>query len=696
MQDTIKHLLNPSAITIMGATEGEHRIGGRVMHYILRAGFKGEIYPVNPGRETVQGIKAYPRIEDVPGTADCAILAIPAAAVIDALRSCVTKGVKAAVLFSAGFAELGDEGAAMQAELAAVAKEAGIRILGPNCLGAFSAHSGFMATFSSNIIDKTPEPGSVGIVSQSGAFGAHLYSLCDARGIGISYWVTTGNEADITIADCIAFMANAPDVNTIMVYAEGINDPEGLAVALQLAHKNRKPVIFLKVGRTEAGAKAAASHTASLAVSDTTVEAFLKRYGAYRAETTDEMIELAYACQGGVFPASNRIGLLTISGGVGVQMADLCVAECLDAPEFPEDLQRQITEMLPFASATNPVDMTAVVVEKPELLLKTFELVGGSAEVDAIATFLTPIAAREEVIDGLAQWSRTHGCGRPIALCAPVSVEIQRKYEEAGMLFFDTPDKIIRAFAALDGFRRSFDWIYGEPSDAPKNARALSSEPVNEVEAKAILQSWGIGVVQERLVTSAEEAVETAAGFGGPVVLKIASPEITHKTEVGGVLLNVEGAEAVSEAYATLISRTNDARPDANIDGVIVSEMLSDGVETVIGVQNDPTFGPVVMFGLGGVFVEVLKEVSFRLAPFSEDVAFDMIYQTKGHEMLDGVRGAPSADVQALAEALARVSVFAAENADIIDTVDLNPFLVSAEGAVALDALIVPKQSGTT
>ncbi|MEM7428726.1 MAG: acetate--CoA ligase family protein [Pseudomonadota bacterium] len=692
MNRAIEKLLNPSAVAILGATEGEHRIGGRVLHYMRRSGFPGAIYPVNPKREVIQGLKAYPSILDVPGDVDCAVLSVPAAAVNASLEACGEKGVEAAVLFSAGFAELGDEGKAMQAELTETAQRAGIRFLGPNCLGAFNAHSGFIGTFSSNIIDRTPEPGKVGIVSQSGAFGAHLYSLCDGHGIGISYWVTTGNEADITIADCIAFMATSDEVTTILVYAEGMNDVAGLAEALELARANRKPVIFLKVGRSEAGAKAAQSHTASLAVSDVIVDAFLKQHGAHRAETTDEMVELAYACQTGRFPEGRRVGILTISGGAGVQMADICEPAGLQVPEFPASAQKKITDLLPFASATNPVDMTATVVEKPELLLESFDLASEVDDCDAFASFLTPIAAREEVIEGLSAWAAGERKQRLLGLCAPVSVEIRKRYEDAGILFFDTPDKVIRGIAGLAGFAEKFRSSPGTGADAGERGELLKAgQTLNEMEAKSVLSSWGVPVVRESLVTSADEAVAAAGTLGGPAVLKIASPDIAHKTEIGGVLLNVDGADAVASGFAELTRRAAAASPDARVDGVIVSEMVSQGVETVIGVQNDPTFGPAVMFGLGGVLVEVLKDVSFRLAPFDVDEAMTMIAEIKGFAVLEGVRGQPPVDIQALAETLSAVSRFAAAHADLVDGVDINPFLVSQDRAVALDALIVPK-----
>jgi len=693
----IGKLLNPESVAILGATEGENRVGGRVMRYMLEAGFAGPVYPVNPKRDTVQGRQAFASVEDIPGTADCAVLAVPAKVVIPSLKACAGKGVRAAVCFSSGFAEMGEEGRRLQAELGDAARDAGVRLLGPNCLGAFNAHRGFVGTFSSNLIGNMPVPGSVAIVSQSGVFGAHLYSLARARGIGLSYWVTTGNEVDITLAECIAFVAGQDDVNTIVVDAEGINDPDGLRDALATARERRKPVIFVKVGRTEAGARAAASHTASLAVSDVVCDALFRQYGAHRADTTEEMIELAYACQMGVYPAGRRVGILTMSGGVGVQMADMSIKSGMQVPDLPTDLQAEIKELVPFAATANPVDVTASAMEDTSLLTRTIGMMLDAEQCDSVASFMTPVAATEaftdELIDSLTAVRQRHP-DKPFALCMPTPEELRRRYEAAGQMIFDTPERVIDAFAALARFRAAFDAGAGAaPPDLPAGVLDVPAKAVGEVEAKQILASLGIAVPRETLATDAEAAVAAASEIAGPVAMKIVSPDIVHKTEIGGVLLGVEGAEAVAAGFTTLIERAGAAHPDAAIDSVSVAEMITDGVETVVGVQNDPTFGPVVMFGLGGIFVEVLQDVSFRLAPFGVDEARRMIGEIRGLPLLEGARGADPVDLDALAEALARISVFAAANADRLQSLDINPFRARAGGAVALDALIVPAKS---
>ncbi len=691
---TLDGLLNPSSVAILGATDETRRVGGRVMRYMHEAGFKGPIYPINPKRETVQGKQAYPSILDIPGSADLAILSIPARFVKPSLYDCAAKGVKAVVVFSSGFAEMGDEGRAMQDELGAAALDAGVRLLGPNCLGAASVNSGVIASFSSNFLDALPEPGSVGIVSQSGAFGAHLYSLARARGIGLSHWVTTGNEVDITVAECLDFLVDRDEVNTLVVYAEGINDPNGLRRALSKARAARKPVIFLKVGRTEAGAEAAKSHTASLAVSDAVVDALLRQYGVYRADTTDEMMDVAYACQMGVFPEGRKLGILTISGGVGVQMADSAIKHGLEVPELPEAAQEKIAEMLPFAAVRNPVDITATAMEDPSFVPITHEIILNETDCDAVASFLTPVSGSHDVADTLLPYFarvREATPNKAISLNVIMPEDVARRYEADRHTVFDTPDRAVASLAALCKIREGFDRGEGAPPPArPSVALGVPETAVSEVEAKRVLASNGINVVREVLATDADGAASSAAEMPGAVVMKIASPDIQHKTEIGGVLVGVEGEDAVRDDFDTLLARAKEHAPDARIDGIVVCEMVSSGVETVIGVNSDPTFGPVVMFGLGGIFVEVLKDVTFRLAPFGVDEAARMIREIKSFDVLTGARGGPAVDLDGLAETLARVSVFAAENADRLDSLDINPYLALPEGGCALDALIVP------
>jgi len=695
-------LLNPAAVAILGASSDPARIGGRPLRYMLEAGFKGPIYPINPNREVVQGVTAYPSIAEAPGPVDCAIVALPAALVVDALEACAAAGVKAAVVFSAGFAETGPEGAALQARVSEVARRTGLRVVGPNCLGVFNAAANFYATFSSSLDGGLPPSGHIAIISQSGAYGSHVFALARAKGLGVRYWITTGNEADVEIGECIAWAALAEDVEVIVAYAEGARDRASLLNGLELARARGKPVIFMKVGRSAAGIAAVASHTAALAGTDAIYSAVFRQYGVYRARSTEDMLDAAYACSGGIFPQGRRLGLMTISGGVGVQMADDAADLGLDVAPMPEAAQAKLKEILPFAAPRNPVDVTAQAFNDLSLVERNFEIMIEEGGYDAIVAFLTMVAASPYIVDDLlATLSalRARHPDRLIVLSLIAPPDIVARYEAAGYLVFEDPCRAVAATAALVGFGESFARARAPPPPLPAlpgPLPPLPEGPLDERAAKALLAVAGIPVLDERLVGTAEAAAEAARELGLPVALKLNAPGLAHKTEIGGVLLNVATPEAARDGYETLGARAAAAGvvPEGVPVDVLVAPMVAGGVETILGVQRDPLFGPAVMFGLGGVFVEVLGDVAFRLAPFGLDEARRMIREIKGFKVLQGLRGAPPADLEALAEALVRLSVLAAAEAARIESIDVNPFLVLPEGrgAVALDALVVPRR----
>ena len=687
-------ILNPKTVAVIGASDAPGRIGGRPIHMMLEGGFGGKIFPVNPNRSTIQGLKSYAHISEVPLAIDCAIIAVPAKIALTAVQDCATAGVKALVMFTSGFAEIDTSGEAAQDEIAAIARSSGMRILGPNCLGVFNLRENWYATFANvSGLTRLP-PGPVGIVTQSGAYGAHVYVAAQLRGVGANYWVTTGNEVDIDVAEVIEYYVQAPDVKVIVAYAEGMKNPERIRNALAAARTARKPVIFMKVGRTAAGAVAAASHTASLAGADAVYGALFKQYGAYRAETTEELVDIAYVCQFGRFPAGRKVSLQTVSGGVGVHMADAAVGYGLDVAPIPAATQAKIKTLMPLAGPNNPVDFTGQAVNQPEVMEQCVRLSMDDCDFDAHIIYLagaTNSPFLRDVVAATFQRLRDAYEDEVLFMCSFRDPEINAQYEQMGYPYFEDPSLAVRGLAGLMHFGEVF--ARGEPqtpSTLALGAMAAPTQSVSEVEAKRILASAGIPVVAEQLVNSAEQACAFALTLGTAVVMKIASPDIPHKTEIGGVLVNVDGAGAVAQAYATLLDRAQQARPDAQIDGVVVAPMIEGGVETVLGVVRDPLFGPAVMFGLGGVFVEVLKDVTFRLAPFGEDEARRMIDEIQGRAMLDGVRGAAPVDIDALAKALANLSVFAAANADTIESIDINPFIVLPNGAVAVDALIVP------
>ena len=688
-------LLAPASVAIFGASNDPTRISGRSLRYYREAGYRGALYPINPTRDTVQGLTAYPDIAAVPGAVECAIVAVPANLAIEAMEACVQKGVKAVVMFTAGFAEIGPEGRAMQERIIDIAQGGGIRLCGPNCLGLFNMRIGHTPTFSS-FLEEGPTPaGPLGMVTQSGAFGTHLLALTARRGIQVGMWLSTGNEADVAVADGISFMADDPDTTAIACYVEAIKDGAAFAEAVGRARTNGKPVILMKVGGSTIGAAAAASHTASLAGSDAVYDAALRQLGVERAKTPEDLVNIAYACTRGRLPSSRRLAVVTMSGGAGVLMADAAEEKGLELTPLAEDSQKEVLSWVPFAAARNPVDVTAQALNDPTILDKGFELLLGKENFPAMVGFFTTWASSPQMAEPLfrsVSEAASRYPDRYFALSAIASPAMQRRYEEAGVGVFEDPWRAVESIAAAV---RCAERLRTPPLPVPPvpHLPPLPAGALSEHDAKRILADAGIPILEERLATSEREAGD-AASLGERLVLKIVSPEITHKTEVGGVMLDVPAGE-LGEAYERLIARVQANAPNATIEGVLISPMLKGGVEMILGVQDDAVFGPVVMLGLGGIFVEVLRDVTFRIAPFGIEEAHRMIGELRGVAMLQGARGQMPCDLDALALALSRLSLFAAAQRGHFTSIDINPLLVrpKGEGAVALDALILTPQA---
>ncbi len=693
--NSLKPLFWPSSVAVLGASDNPNKIGGLPVRYFREHGYEGAFYPVNPGRETVQGLPAYASLDDIEGPVDVAILAVPGSASIEAAESCAAKGVKALVVFTAGFAEVGEDGRAQQERLREIGRTSGMRILGPNCLGYFNPGNGVYGTFSTSLTHGLPRKGNVGMVSQSGAFGSHCFVLGRNKGLGFSYWVTTGNEVDIDVADCISFFALDADTRVIAAYLEGCKDGEKFKDALALAYEKGKPVIIQKVGRSEVGAAAAASHTASMTGTDQVFDAVFERFNAYRARTVDELIDVAYACSAGIYPTGNRVAICTMSGGAGVMMADAAAEVGLDVAPLSEESQTKLKKLLPFSAVRNPVDFTAQAYNDFSLVTKNFETILAEDRYDAVVGFFPFLPSSdhlsEQILEALKP-VREKFPDRLIVMSILGPEKNVRKFEEQGFVVIDEPARAMEVVAALVRIGRGFARDLPRPPEDP--VPRIKAGSYDEVMAKRLLAEIGITSPPERLVTSAEEAAAAAEEIGLPVAMKIVSPDILHKTDIGGVALGLDSGDAVRAAYDAITGRAAAAHPEARLEGVLVSRMIEGGVETILGVQRDPTFGPVVMFGLGGVFAEILHDVAFRLAPFGEAEAREMIRSLKGHALLEGARGHAPADIDALAAAIARLSTFANVNAEVIDSIDVNPLLVlpRGEGIVALDALIVTRR----
>lgn len=728
---TLSRLFTPRSIAIVGASATPGKIGAMPVSLLRQHGYDGRILPINPRADSIQGLPAAPDLAALDTDVDLVILAVPAAHAAQALQSARPGQVGGAVVFTSGFSETGAEGVAMQETLCAIARERGIRLLGPNCLGYMNVRHKVYATFSPAPANGAVALGGIGMVSQSGAFGAYAYCMARERGLGLSHWISTGNEADIDVADCINWLAHDADTRVIMAYMEGCRDGAKLRGALAAARDAGKPVVVTKIGRTQAGAQAAASHTAALAGDDAVYDALFRQYGALRARSIEDFFNLGYALDTWQQrPQGKRLGIFTISGGVGALMADEAEEAGLSLPEPDSAAQARLLERVPFAGPRNPVDVTGQVVSEPGLLLATADDMLADGRYDALAVFLAAAGSSEALwptFETFAREMRARHPDVPLAFCALFPPERRRELERLGTLVFEDPSAAIRTIGAVAG-------LAGATSDAASNGSKTGStnsstngsttgttsgntdgtsnagpnahasvpsvnastaplrDTYNEVQAMDVLRQAGLPVPDCTLATDADTAVAAAARAAGPVVLKVVSPDILHKSDVGGVKLNLSGEDAVRHGHAAILDSVRTHCPTARIDGVLVAPMAPKGVECIVGMHSDPVFGPVVMFGLGGVFVEVLKDVSFRLAPFDHAQALSMIREIKGYALLQGARGAPPCDINALADALVALSRFADARREDFSSVEINPLLAlpDGQGVLALDAVLIP------
>ncbi|WOD30001.1 acetate--CoA ligase family protein [Alloalcanivorax xenomutans] len=684
-------LLQPRSVAVVGASADATRIGGRPVSYMLRGEFQGRVMPVNPKRSEIQGLPAYASIDDLPDAPDASVVAVPAAQVVDTVDALGRRGGRSAIIFSSGFSEVGAQGEALQQQLLATARRHGMRLLGPNTAGAFNSTIGFFGSFMSGLERGFPLPGRIGIASQSGAYGAHLLGLARARGLGTPICAATGNECDVTLGEAIGWMVENPDIDVVMAYAEAVRDVDSFIAALEAAHAARKPVILQKVGRSALGQKAAMSHTAALAGDDRVFDAMLADYAVIRVESSAELLDVAYTATRRIYPANNSLGMLTISGGAGIIVSDL--AEQLDVPmpPMPEPAQADLKAAVPFCSPINPVDCTAQVLNDLTLAGTFGERMVSDGGYASVLAFFSQAGTVPSVAPKLCAELKKVKDAHPDRLFVMSLIgepEQNRPYEEAGFVLMEDPTdavKVIKAMGQLgDAFARPL------PRREAVSPVTLPEVTPGEAEAKQLLAAHGIPAVPEKVLGSAEEAAAYAEQIGFPVVMKIASADIVHKSEIGGVLLNVADADSVREGFQTLLGNAERHVPDAKLDGVLVARQIVGGVECFMGIQRDPQFGPVAVFGLGGIFVEVLKDVAFRRCPFDREEARDLILSIKGAPLLQGARGRAPVDLDALSQVLANLSRFAVGAGERLDSIDINPVFAMPEGqgAFAADAVI--------
>lgn len=690
-------LFKPRSIAIFGASDDVTKIGGRPLQFLQKYGYAGGIYPINRKAGLVQSLPAYASLDDVPEAPELAVVAVPPAGVLDAVKDCARRGVKAAVILSAGFSEMGEEGSRLQAQIGDVGRATGMRVVGPNCLGAIGVPDKCIATFSVALESSFPVAGPVGIVSQSGNLGSFTLRLAGERGLGVSRMLTTGNECDVDIADAIASLAADPGTSVILCCMETCRDGTKLTQAMAMAREAGKPLVVLKVGVSEAGSEAAASHTGALACSDAVFDAVLRNGGAIRVPSIEQLLEVGHALSvvgPARVPGGHRVAVLTASGGFGVLLADAASAQGLALPKLAAQTQERILSVVPFAAPSNPVDMTAQVSSRPEVLAQVLDAVARDVSCDALIlqsanAFHVP-RLRDVFLAALEQVRKDHP-SRLILLCARAPQDVRATLNAMGFPVVEGIDAACATLAALLRF--------GARDAARAAATAIERVPLaveafaTEASAKAVLAEAGLPVPREAIAANSDEALAAARTMGFPLVLKIVSPDIAHKTEVGGVFVGVRSEAQLLEEYGNLLARVAQKAPGARIAGVLVAQMVQGGVELILGTKKDPMFGPMVMVGLGGIFAEIFKDVALQPAPVDEAQATAMLQSLKAFALLDGARGRPKADVPAAAKAIAALSRFAVRHGDSVSEIDINPLVVLdlGRGAHALDALLVPE-----
>ncbi len=709
-REALDALLRPQSIAILGASEDFAKINGRPLKFLLDHGYPGRIFPVNPKYPRLAGLDCFPDVAAIPGPVDLAIVALPASAVPDALARCAEKGVRAAVVFSSGFGEMGEEGRLLEQKVGDLARRTGLVLCGPNTLGFMNTLDRVMATFSQAADGETP-PGPVAFVTQSGAFGTAIFALARQRGLSFGYFVNSGNEVDVGFSELLAHVVADPRVTVASGYIEGLKDGRTLLAAADRALEAGKPVVIVKVGRSSAGARAAMSHTGSLAGSDRVYSGVFRQKGIVRAEQEEELLDLLSAFSLCPLPDGRGVGLVTQSGGAGVLMADRAEQVGLVVPELAEATRAALRKVIPpFGSVKNPVDITAQFIADPALLRSSLEIVLGDPRVDAAIFYLGLMDRFADQVTANIQ--EVHRKTRKPLIVAWVAAPERgvRALRESGICVLPSAVRAVNALRGLveyaEARRRWRAGGAGSVESSPGRGEAIRAavQPVvasgrqalDTRTAARLLAPYGVRFARTELARTADEAVAAAGVIGYPVALKVESPAVQHKTEIGGVRLDLASGDAVRAAFRDLVEGARRHRPDADIDGVLVQAMVRGGVEVVVGVHHDPQFGPVIMAGLGGVLVEALEDVAFRAAPITAADAGEMLRELRGCRILEGVRGRPRSDVPALVDLLVGVSRFAVDAAGSVAALDLNPVVVLPEGrgAVAVDALALVGPAG--
>ena len=703
--DDITPMLAPRSVALVGATDHLTSFGGRVYQQMMGFGFKGPIYPVNPRLKEIRGVQCFPNIKDLPETPDHVGIVVSAERVFDVLGECVAKGVKFATVFSGGFAESGtEEGRERQKRLIEFGKANGIRFMGPNCNGIVNFIDRFALTSTAAVRDTHARAGDIGVVSHSGGLGQiNVMWRAMEHGLGISYEASCGNEADIDTLDFARFMLHSETTNVVLLAIEGIKSGEKFRRLAEEAAEMEKPLVILKIGATEAGSRAAASHTGTIAGDNDIIKAVCRQYGLIQVNECNELYETAVFLRHRKWPKGRGLAAVAPTGGNIVNLADAGAIYDLQWNSFTAETQEALGKLMPgYGKVGNPTDLTSAATGDQEFYRKALTTIAADPGVDVMIP-IVPSPTKKNLLQTVDIMNQ---CGKQTAMlwvggCMDEKDFRARDLIGQGVVVYRDATPCTRSIRAAYDFgqhvqaRRSGALTPVRPAGidqakATLQLKALGGK-ITEREAKAVLGCYGLPVTQEALARTADEAVTLAAKIGGKVVLKIDSPDIAHKTEAGGVRLGVEGAAAIREAFDGIVKSAKAYAPNAQLNGVLVQEMARPGVELMLGVIRDPVFGPIVVVGLGGIFVEVLKDIAYRAAPVTPMQANAMLDELRGVKLLAGVRGMAPRDRDAVVDAIVRLSWFAADFRDEVAEMDINPLMVyeSGAGARMLDALIV-------
>ena len=691
-------MFNPRSVAIIGASRTPGKVGNILTKNLIESGYKGKIYPVNPNSDEILGLKCYPSILDVSGAVDVAVLAVPARYVVDVAEECGAKGVKALVVISAGFKETGHEGALLERELVEVGKKYGMRIQGPNCLGLINTASSLNLSFAHAM----PKKGSIGFISQSGALVTAVLDWAIQKDIGFHSFISLGNKADLNEVDFIEAMSEDDNVKVILLYLEAIEEGRRFIKVASEAVRE-KPVIILKGGTSNAGARAAGSHTGALAGSIVAYKTAFDKAGVIMVESVEELFNYSLAFAEQSLPRGEGMVIITNAGGPGIIATDFSEKLGVKLTSLGADVRNRLIKGLPAASSVgNPIDVLGDA--RADRYRFVLEEVLRDQSVNTVLVLLTPQAMTESLAtaESIVNISRKLA-GKPILAGfrgGEMVDEAAEHLKKNGIPCYGFPEKAIKTISAMYKYSR----FMKEPDRFPVQFRDVYTEKVQSIfsdvkkenrvvllahEASEVTEAYGIRSTRNLLASSAEEAVEYADEIGYPVVMKVSSPDILHKTDIGGIILNINGPEEVRSSFHNIMSSVNRLIPNARIYGVTLYKMIPQGREIIIGMSQDVQFGPLVMFGLGGIYVNFLKDVSFRLAPLSEHEAQLMMEETRAYVLLKGIRGEPPSDTESLKNMLLRVGQLVWDFPDIVE-MDINPVIVYGvgEGCIALDVKI--------